>query len=355
MGASGIFTNRRTNARVEADLRIVGNSLEIRDPRDNLLLAQWAYADMTPARPLRPGRPIRKLRIVCHDDADAHLLIDDPELIALLQKANHGLRPPRKPLPPWVRKAAAGVGGILLLALLLQGLAAAAGPLSHLLPLSWETAAQQRMADHLLHFVGGACTGSGGQAALDSLGQRFDRDATRTLPLRLRAVKTPAIDIYAIPKGTLYVTSGMIADTETPDQLAAVIALQLAHLDLGHTADHIAQQTDVGLLILVSIDMAPSFVKTSLTRLLQLDYTPQEETEAIDLAQKLLQKADISIQSLGSYFRLQEQHQRARKQASDFQHRHPIPAKRQDPQGFQPFSRPALTDREWQSLRNICS
>ena len=28
--------------------------------------------------------------------------------------------------------------------------------------------------------------------------------------------------------------------------------------------------------------------------------------------------------------------------------------KREEPQGIKPFSRPALNDREWQSLRNIC-
>ncbi|PKU22249.1 M48 family metalloprotease [Telmatospirillum siberiense] len=355
MGASGIFTNRKTNARVEADLRIVGNSLEIRDPRDKILLAQWAYADMTPARPLRPGRPIRKLRIICHNDSEAHLLIEDPDLITLLQKANHALRPPRKPLPPWLFKVAAGAGGVLLLALLLQLAAAAAGPLSRMLPVSWEAAANQRLADHLLRSFGGACTGPGGQAALDVLGQRFDRDAARGLPVHLKAVKTPAIDVYAVPKATILVTAGMVGDVETPDQLAAVIALQLAHLDLRHTAEQITRRTDVGLLFLAASDIAPTFAKGSLGHLVRLDYDPPEEIEAIDLAQKLLQKADISIQALGSYFRLQELHQRARKQPSDFQTHHPIPAKRQDPQGIQPFTRPALTDREWQSLRNICS
>lgn len=354
MSLSGIFTNGKTNARLEANLKVVGNSLEIRDPRDNLLLAQWAYADMTPARPLRPGRTVKKLRVICHNDPETHLLIEDAGLITLLQKANHGLRPPRKPLPPWIRKVAAGLGGIVLLILSLQVLLALAGPIARALPAGWEATLNDRLARHLLLSLGNACTGPGGQAALESLAQRFDRDATRGQPVLLRAVRGASIDIFAIPKATMFVTQGMLAEAENADELAAVVALELAHMDLRHTAEHIARQADLGLLILAATDYLPPFVQEPLAAHLQVTYSPEEEIQAIETAQKLLEKADISIQSLGSYFRLQEQRQRVRKQPSDFQTHHPIPAKRQEAQAFQPFTRPALSDREWQSVRTIC-
>lgn len=355
MSASGTFTNGRTRARVEAELRVVGNSLEIRDPHDNLLLAQWAYADMQPIQPLKPGRPVKKLRLVCNNDPEARLLIDDPTLIALLQKANRALRPPRKPLPPWALGLMTGGGVLFALGLLVECLVAASGLMARNLPLSWEIAVDQRLSNHLIRSLGSACTGAGGQAALDSLGQRFDRDATRNAPIRLRVVKTPAIDAYAVPGGTIVITSGMIGDVESADQLAAVVAHELAHLDLHHTSERIIHRTDFGMILLAVSDMALPFTTTSLETLRRLPYDHQEEAEANALGQALLQKADISVLSLGSYFRLQDQHQRTRGFPSDFQANHPTQAKRPEPQGIQPFSRPALTDREWQSLRNICS
>lgn len=355
MSASGIFTNNRTRARVEAELRVVGSSLEIRDPRDNLLLAQWAYADMLPIQPLRPGRPVKKLRLLCNNDPEARLLIDDPALIALLQKANHALRPPRKPLPPWARGAAVAAAGLLSLWLLLEGVVVVAGPLGRALPRSWETAVDLRLANHLVRSLGGACDGAGGQAALDDLAQRFDHDSTRTLPIRLRVVKSPAINAYAVPGGTIVITSGMVDDVETGDQLAAVVAHQLAHLDLQHITDHINRHFGLGLLILAVSDTVPPFITSSLAILETSSYSRQEETEANALAQSLLQKADISVQSLGSYFRLQDLHEKMRGFPSDFQAAHPPPGKHQEEQGIQPFSRPALSDREWLALRKICS
>ncbi len=355
MSASGTFTSGRTRSRVEAELRVVGNSLEIRDPRDKLMLAQWAYADMMPIQPLKPGRPVKRLRLVCHNDPEARLLIDDPAMIALLQKANRALRPPRRPLPPWARKVAAGLGALLILGALLECLVAAAGPLARSLPPSWERTVDRRLADHLIGFLGGACNGPGGQAALDTLGQRFDRDAARNLPVRLRAVKMSAINAFAIPGGTIVVTSGLLDDVETADQLAAAIAHQLAHLDLNHTAEHIIHRTGLGMMALAAFDTVLPFSTAALENLQSLSYSRQEEAEAYVLGEALLQKADIPVQSMGSYFRLQELRERTRGRPTDFQAAHPVPRKRQEQQGIQPFSRPAASDRDWSLLRNICS
>jgi hypothetical protein len=355
LSASGTFTNGRTRARVEAELRVVGSSLEIRDPRDNLLLAQWAYADMQPIQALKPGQIVKKLRLVCSNDPEARLLIDDPALISLLQKANHALRPPRRPLPPWLGTLAAGLGVLLVLGLLLECLVAAVGPIARSLPPDWEIAVDQRLTHHLLRSFGGACSGAGGQTALDSLGQRFDRDATRNVPVQLRVVSSPLVNAFALPRATVIITAGMLENVETADQLAAVVAHQLAQLDLGQTTKHIIDRSNLGMMMLAMSETVLPFTTTALTDLMRLSYDPEEESVAYGVSQDLLQKADIPVQSLGSYFRMQEQHETTHGLPTDFRNEHPITGQHAEPLGIQPFARPALTDRQWLSLRNICS
>ncbi|HXP96094.1 MAG TPA: M48 family metalloprotease [Telmatospirillum sp.] len=358
MGASvsngGIFINGRTGAKVDADLRAIGGGLEIRDPRDNLMLALWAYADMAPIRPLKAGRPVKKLKLVCQKDPDSRLEVSDPALIALLQKANRALRPPRKPLPPWAWRGAAGLAAVILIWFFLESLTLVAGPLASSLPVSWETSVGQRLADHLIQRLGGACGASGGQAALDSLAHRFDHDAARPSPTRLRVIKTAEINAYAFPDGIVVITAGLIHDVETTDQLAAIVAHQLAHLDLHHVAQHIIEHAGLGMAFLIASTATLPFTNAALTDLQHLSYNRREEDEANALTQSLLTKADIPAQSMGSYFRLQELHEKKRGVPTDFQAAHPTSGKRQETQGVQPFSRPALNDAEWLSVRHIC-
>jgi Zn-dependent protease with chaperone function len=353
VGASGIFTNGRSTAQVEVELRLAAGGLEIRDRRDNLMLAQWAYADIATVRPLKPGQRLNKLRITCLSDSEERLTIDDPILIGQLQKATRALKPPRKPLPPWVRYVAMGMGILILFWLMLEALGVVAGPLARNLPGSWETAIGQRLSDHMIERLGGACHSGRGQAALDALAQRFDHDATRSQPLRLRAVKSSAINAFALP-GNIIITEGMIKDVETADQLAAVIAHQLAHLDLHHSTAHLFHQAGIGMVLLTLIVTEPPFTNSAINDLQHLTHDRQEETEANALGQSLLQKADISVQSMVNYFRLQDLHEKTRGSPSDFLLAHPTVGKRLENRGVQPFSRPALTDQEWQSVQNIC-
>jgi len=354
LSISGTFTNGRSGAKVDADLRAITGGLEIRDPRDNLMLALWAYADMAPIRPLKAGRPVKKLRLVCQKDPESRLDVSDPALIALLQKANRALRPPRKPLPPWIWRGAVGLAALILIWLLLESLTFIAGPLARGVPVSWEASLGQRLADHLIHRLGGACGASGGQAALDSLAQRFDHDATRSSPVRLRVVKSPEINAYALPGAIIVITAGMLHDVETTDQLAAVVAHLLAHLDLHHVSQQVIERAGFGMAILIASATAFPFTNAALADLQHLSYSRQEESEANALTQSLLVKADIPAQSMGSYFRLQELREKRRGVPTDFQSAHPSPGKRQEQQGFQPFTRPALSEAEWLSVRNIC-
>ena len=57
------------------------------------------------------------------------------------------------------------------------------------------------------------------------------------------------INAFALPGGKIGVYTGLLAITETPDQLAAVIGHEVAHVIAGHSNERVSQQqvTSVGL------------------------------------------------------------------------------------------------------------
>ena len=91
-----------------------------------------------------------------------------------------------------------------------------------------------------------------------------------------------------------------------------------------------------------------------LSALLNLSYSRDVEVEATGLGLDLLEKADIPVQSMGNFFRVEELKERVRGVPSPFRTAHPTTGKRSEAAVIQPFTRPTLNDREWQSLRIIC-
>jgi len=72
---------------VKAHLRATAKGLEIRDPKDGLLLALWAYGDLCPVDAASPGKPVKVLHLTCRADPDARLTVAAPKMVARLRPA----------------------------------------------------------------------------------------------------------------------------------------------------------------------------------------------------------------------------------------------------------------------------
>ena len=209
-----IFTNGRSPARVEAELHPVDKGLEIRDPRDNILLALWSYADLSLVKRLKPGAKPKKLQITCAKDPEARLLIDDPPLILQLQKLNRGLKAPRKSLPVWLWWAAAGSAPLVLVLLVLGFVVAAARPLSGVLPISWESALGEAFSLQMGSHYGGYCHNPGWARRPRRHGGRLAPAGSMAFPVVLRVIKSPEVNAFGLPAGRVVLTSGLVNDAE---------------------------------------------------------------------------------------------------------------------------------------------
>jgi predicted Zn-dependent protease len=69
------------------------------------------------------------------------------------------------------------------------------------------------------------------------------RNSDLTIPLTVKVIDDPAINAFALPGGFLYVNSGLLLAADKEDQLAGVMAHEIAHVAARHWASQVTRST----------------------------------------------------------------------------------------------------------------
>jgi predicted Zn-dependent protease len=191
-----------------------------------------------------------------------------------------------------------------------------------------------------------------GQRCVDPAAQRYVSSLLAPLvaalgptPFRfeLMVVDTPEVNAFALPGGFIVVNSGLLAEARTGEEVAAVLAHEMSHVTLRHSTKRIAG----GLGVSAALALALGFVDVgapayTLSYLASLGYERDQEREADEHGQALLERAGISPLGMATFFeRLSsslsppellsthpdpgDRAERARAAAADFQPRVTLP------------------------------
>jgi len=119
----------------------------------------------------------------------------------------------------------------------------------------------------------------------------------------LMVVDAREVNAFALPGGFVVVNSGLLAEARTGEEVAAVLAHELSHVTLRHSTKRIAGGLGVSAalgLVLGIVDIgAPAY---TLTYLASLGYERDQEREADEHGQALLERAGISPLGLATFF-----------------------------------------------------
>lgn len=140
------------------------------------------------------------------------------------------------------------------------------------------------------------------------------------LDLELVIVKNPTINAFAVPGGVVGVHTGLFRYAENEDQIAAVMAHELAHLSQRHFARSVAEQKKnstlalAGLLATVVLaasgsgDGAMAALATTRAAALenQLRYSRQNEQEADRLGMETLYRSGRDPSAAGDMFSIMQ-------------------------------------------------
>ena len=82
--------------------------------------------------------------------------------------------------------------------------------------------------------------------AIDTIVRRLADHASRTdVTYEVWVVDAPIVNAFALPGGYIVVYTGLIDKAETPEQLAGVIAHEMAHVTKRHGLQRVAQSAGV--------------------------------------------------------------------------------------------------------------
>jgi Zn-dependent protease with chaperone function len=219
------------------------------------------------------------------------------------------------------------------------------------IPMQWE----KDYGDALVGDLGGKyCNGAGGQAALNKLAAKLSPAAAG---LDIRVVKIDMVNAAALPGGTIIIFEELLSESDAPEDMAGVLAHELAHVERRHVTQ--AMIRDLGLGLVVS-----AFGGTTggnINGLLAAGYSRGSEREADKDAIAKLRGAGIDPLPTAQFFKkLADSEAKLGRVAQGMSYisTHPMSAERQkafaDSRENGRVYAPALSSEEWRALFNIC-
>ena len=205
------------------------------------------------------------------------------------------------------------------------------------------------------------CTNPKGQAALEHMVQALQHGQEFPYAIQVGVVDHKMINAFALPGGHIIVMRGLIEMSETPEQLAAVMAHELGHVA---QRDPIVQALraagTAGLLSLVLGDATGGTVLALIgERLITAKNSRDVEARADDFALAQLAKAGVSPEALAEFFELLLQQMRDPDFDMGWISSHPPSVSRAAHaraavQTAQNYNK-SVSSEEWQAIQQICA
>lgn len=307
------------------------------------------------------------LTIGLDNNTNARLVLRDPVACAMVARACPNLGIPMRPPSKW-RQAitAATIGAVSVAALILVVLPMLAGVLAGVT----NVRAELKMGETHFELTRSAfspnntplqfCAAPDGIAAMNKITARIADGVSLPYPLKVAVLDDRANQIpnaYALPGGYITFFDSLIQLSESPDEIAAVFAHELGHVVLNHSvASVLERMTTFVIVSLLSGDFTGAAGLGA--GIISSGFSRAAETEADVYAQERLTDVGLPPAALGGLFaRMSEEHPEVTGVLAHLSSHPEMAARIQAAASADTgtATAPALSDVEWQALRDICS
>jgi len=134
------------------------------------------------------------------------------------------------------------------------------------------------------------------------------------------------LNAFVTPGGYIYVYTGLIKFLESEDQLAGVLAHEIAHADLRHASRQLSQRNSLSTVLAVASKGSTDLLTDIGASLVTLKFSRAYEKEADRMAIRLLCATNYQADGLAGFFEKLESSEDSRLPA--FLSTHPNPGKR---------------------------
>ncbi|MEQ3708114.1 MAG: M48 family metallopeptidase [Tateyamaria sp.] len=374
MQAAGRFFDGESGQRLDVDLAVdtAAETLRLTHPDLPLGSQYWPLdAIRALADHARTDQVVLTLRADAALDSGlirtARLTVEDADMISILTRLCPDLK--RRDVAQGTgRKVATrvGVAAAALGLMIFVILPAMANTLATLIPIEREVAYGKTVVNQMERFLGGkevgglACTNPDGRAALDKMTTRLTEAGDLRYDLNIGVFNHKMVNAFAAPGGQIVIMRGLLDRAETPDEIAAVLAHEIGHVEARDTTRNALRAAgSAGLLALVLGDFAGgSAVVVAAEYTLNASYTREAEAAADVFALNMMEAAGADAEALATFFDSLDGLERTLPDLPEYLSSHPETTDRAE--AARTFAKtqgrttPILDDKEWAALQNIC-
>ncbi len=321
-------------------------------------LATWPYDAIV----LIDGRHKRgPVRLTVSDDEDARLTVEF-ETAAFL-KALYAVMPRVKKSHPIGRGIAASFAALIVAAGLFYAALVWMPPLAaRVIPESWEARMGEQTAEGLaslfgrLHDGAGYCTNAAGQAVINGLTRTLARAADSPFAYRVRVLNIDMINAFAASGGHIVVFRGLIDSAEHPDEVAAVLAHEIAHVEEHHVTEAMVRAMGTQIVINAMLGGGGDTLAGFGHNLINTGYSREAERAADKRGLEILRAAGLRTHGMTRFFqRLKEAHGDTAAALGIFSTHPPTEERIRSAKEQIEDGNPALSGGQWQALKAICT
>ena len=240
-----------------------------------------------------------------------------------------------------------GIGGGLIIAVFLAGFALCkyysnsqfneiTGEKQHIgISAEQEIALGLESTPLMIEEFGGLHPDPEGQKIVKEIGQRIvqNSDAKKTpYQYDFHLLADPnTVNAFALPGGQVFITTALITQFESEDQLAGVLGHEIAHVVARHGAERIAKmeltQGLTGAAVIATGDYSTAQAAQLLANVVHMSYGRDQELESDDLGVRFMTQSGYNPEALISVMEILEKASGGQKQP-EFMSTHPSPANR---------------------------
>lgn len=136
-------------------------------------------------------------------------------------------------------------------------------------------------------------------------------------------VNEPQINAFATLGGHIFIFSGIIKITESPEELAAVLAHEIGHVEERHVVNKLAKEMGLNVLFSILTGSDPVLVGEIARATISSSFDRSQESKADLFALKTLEAANISPRYVSKIFRRMKEEQGEYNENLEFLMSHP--------------------------------
>lgn len=357
---NGWYFDGRTARRHAAEVEV--RPSELRLTLEGGTALRWSYEELRQTQGSRPGEPVRLER---GPDPAETLVVEDHSFVAALQEiapafASRFTRPVQtKRRDLWLM----GAGFLALLALLaayFRGMPVLAARVAAKIPPAWEAKLGERLVASVVS-TERVCRHPEIASAVEAIVQRLVGGEAYPYRFQVTVADVPIVNAFAAPGGYIVVYRGLLQDTESPEELAGVLAHEMQHVIQQHGTRSVLRTVPLRLMLaglVGDMEFLENLMGTAATAA-ALRFNREDESSADREGMLMLQRAGVDPQGMVRLFRKMSQESGSIPKWTEYLLTHPHPEERlrqveRISGGFRGEIRPLPGAAQWARLREIC-